>query len=513
MTLSAGKRYFAMRLFRFIFSRIFICLVFIAALFAAIIFLCLYIHSLLPAAWALVVAGIFSLIIAVVIMSRPSPSAFRCAWLALVAALPFFGALVYLLAISKPARKPLPQGRAMVCSDSDAEYLADGADYLKRLKERIDGAKEYVYLEYYIIARGRVWTEIFSALRAALGRGVEVKIIYDGVGSALRAPVRSLRTLEREGAATAVFRKPSPLPFYRLNCRDHRKIAVIDGQYAFTGGVNIADEYANLTSPHGHWKDGGAMLTGKIASAFAELFTENFLRADKKRGAARRNCRRKREDADGRRQKRGKTAGAEGAPPDCPADGCGHNMQGSIPSFFPTPADGCAALIYDNPFGGIYEDVSASLIYSATERVYILTPYLCMDDKLSDALKFAAARGADVRIVIPHIPDKRLTFEITRTYADSLISHGVKIYEYTPGFLHTKSVICDDCAAVGSYNFDFRSMRLNYECAAIARGRFAEKAAEDFLKTSAMSAPRVPVKHGAVRRSARRIIALFAPLV
>lgn len=480
-----------MRLFRFIFSRIFICLVFIAALFAAIIFLCLYIHSLLPAAWALGIAGIFSLIVAIVIMSRPSPSAFKCAWLALVAALPFFGALVYLLAISKPTRKPLPKVRAEMCEATYAEYFADGADYLKRLKERIDGAKEYVYLEYYIIARGRVWTEIFTALRAALGRGVEVKIIYDGVGSALRAPKRSMRTLEKEGAQTAVFRKPFPLPFYRLNSRDHRKIAVIDGKCAFTGGVNLADEYANLTSPHGHWKDGGAMFEGAIAATFAELFEEGFCHADRKRGAARRRKGRKgariSQRADDGRQNIGEKG--ETAPSDC------------------------AALIADEPFGGRFEDVAASLIYSSTKRVYIFTPYLCMDDKLSDALKFSAARGADVRIIIPHIPDKRLTFEITKTYADSLIAHGVKVYEYTPGFLHTKAMICDDCATVGSYNFDFRSMRLNYECAVIARGKFAESAAEDFTKTAAMSTPRLAAKQGAIRRSARRILALFAPLV
>lgn len=495
-----------MRLLRFIFSQIFICLILIAALFAAIIFLCIYIHSLLPAAWAFVIAGTFSLIIALIIMGRPSPSAFKCAWLALVAALPFFGAFVYLIANSEFSFSDKNQSRIFRAKVTSFEYFSDGAEYLKRLTERINCATTYVKLEYYIIARGKIWTEIFSALKQALLRGVKVKIVYDGVGSALRAPERSLKTLKKAGAEIKVFRKPFPLPFYRLNSRDHRKIAVIDGEYAFTGGVNLADEYANLTSPHGHWKDGGAMFTGEIVCKFETLFDESFPPVKEKR----------RNKKVRRIKKHSKT------------DACAQSAEHSaIPDAHMSPTemsdrtlpfaldDGYAAVVADAPhsFGGIYEDIAASLIYSAKNRVYILTPYLCMGDKLTDALKFAAACGVDVRIIIPHIPDKKLTFEITRTYADTLISHGVKISEYTPGFMHTKAMICDDCAAVGSYNFDFRSMRLNYECAAVLNGQFAENAAEDFIKTEAMSTLRLPVKHGAIRRSVRRILALFAPLV
>ncbi len=471
-----------MRLLRFIFSRIFICLVLIAALFAAIIFLCLYIHSLLPAAWAFGIAGIFSLITALVIMSRPSPSAFKCAWLALIAALPFFGAFVYLVSLWEFSFCERDADRTFRAELKGFRYFGDGSEYLRELTARISAAEEYVFLEYFIIARGSVWTEIFSALRQALKRGVRVSIIYDGVGSALRAPLRSFSTLKKEGAEIKAFRKPFPLPFYRLNSRDHRKIAVIDGRFAFTGGVNLADEYANLTSPHGHWKDGGTMLEGEIAASFGKLFAENFNAEKQKKARAQPVC--------------------------VPTPVC-------APPSFDGLSDVDAAVIADaaQSTGGIYEDFAASLIYSARRRVYIMTPYLCIDDKLADALKFAAARGADVGIIIPHIPDKRLTFEITRTYADRLIAHGVKIYEYTPGFMHSKAIVCDDCAAVGSYNFDFRSMRLNCECAVAAGGAFAAAVADDFLKTAALSAQRLPVKHGAARRSARRILALFAPLV
>ena len=182
-----------MRLLRFIFSRIFICLVLIAALFAAIIFLCLYIHSLLPAAWAFGIAGIFSLITALVIMSRPSPSAFKCAWLALIAALPFFGAFVYLVSLWEFSFCERDADRTFRAELKGFRYFGDGSEYLRELTARISAAEEYVFLEYFIIARGSVWTEIFSALRQALKRGVRVSIIYDGVGSALRAPLRSFR--------------------------------------------------------------------------------------------------------------------------------------------------------------------------------------------------------------------------------------------------------------------------------------------------------------------------------
>lgn len=465
-----------MRLIRFIFSRIFICLVLIAALFAAIIFLCVYIHSLLPAAWALGIAGVFSLATAIYIMGRPSPHYFKCAWLALVAALPLLGALVYFVFTAEPPRKCTPQNMAVCCGLENAEYFPTGEAYLGRLAGYIACAEKYILLEYFIIARGRVWSGIFAALKDALARGVKVCIIYDGLGSALRAPTRSFRALKRAGAEIKVFRKPFPLPFCRFNSRDHRKLAVIDGRAVFTGGVNIADEYANLASPCGYWKDGGVLLRGEIAEAFAQLFDGTFCpQKDKKKGGT-------------------------------------DNERVRHPSEL---KDGQAMAIADGAqtAGGVYEDFAASLIYSAKRRVNIFTPYLCAGEKLTDALTFAARRGADVKIMIPHIPDKRITFEITRTFADALAEEGVEVYEFAPGFMHFKAIVCDDCALVGSYNFDFRSMRSNSECAVAVRGGLADRIAADFDNCLADGIRRVAVKSSAPRRFFRRILALFAPLV
>ena len=457
-----------MRFLRFVFSRFFICITVIAALVAAIIFLCVYIHSLLPAAAAIALSYALSLIAALILLAGDSPSEFKCVWLIVIVALPVSGAVLYFLSRLSRERKTPHAPAPPASSCSSYEYFTDGATFLDRMISLVSTAKKQVLLEFYIISKGHIWGALYRELKIALARGVEVKIIYDGFGSALRAPKKDFKELKQAGAQIKVFNKILPLPVSRLNFRDHRKIAVIDDA-VFLGGVNIADEYANLCSPHGYWKDGGALFFGGIAEVYSRIFLSSF----------------------------------SGKAPDWSA----HMPQ--ITEKYPLYP------VADQPdnAGGFCEDLLASSLYSARERVYIFTPYLCMGDKLYGALVFAARRGADVKILVPEIPDKRLTYAITRSYCERLLSEGVKIYTYTPGFLHFKAAVCDGSILLGSYNLDFRSMRLNYECGVLAEGDLADDVAHDFNACLALSRPFAPKKRCAAGRLSLSLLRLFAPLV
>lgn len=455
----------------FVFSRIFLCLIIIAAYLAAIIFLCVYIPTLMSFWAALAAAYAFCIIVAVYLANRKVSPDFKCAHLAFIAAFPVIGAVVCLFAVYRPKKcertlhfkdKPIPPE---VCYD-ECIYFKDGAEYFDRLFEEIDGAKRYVYLEYYIIAKGEIWDNLFRRLSTALARGIQVKIIADGLGSATRLPKKSLKELKRAGAQVLMFNKLAPFPLSRINFRDHRKIAVIDGKSAFLGGLNFADEYAAVTFPHGYWKDTGLAIYGRAAEVFGELFLSVF-------------C------------------------------GCRTAM--------PPPEEGQKRLLpfYDSPpvQRGLAEDLYCAEIDRAERRVWVFTPYLAPGERLFRSLKFAAERGVEVKIVIPHVPDKKLTFEISKSFAAELAESGVGIYEYTPGFMHAKSVICDGVAFTGSYNLDFRSMQLNYECGVRLKGEDAEKIASDFKECLALC-ERVSVnKPRLSARLFRPVLRLFAPLV
>lgn len=467
-----------MRFAKLIFSKLFICIVIIAALIAAIIFLCFYIHSLLPAAAAVATAYVLSFIAALCLLLSDSPADFKYGWLTLIAALPVAGAVLYFLSCFSRAQNGREANFYPPAVCASYEYFADGAAYLDRLITLVSAAKKQVLLEYYIISKGNIWGAIYRELNKALARGVKVMIIYDGLGSALRAPRRDFKALKKSGAEIKVFNSIKPLPLTRLNFRDHRKIAVIDDGAVFLGGVNIADEYANLSFPHGYWKDGGALFFGDIARTYAEIFFDLF-------------------------EKRT----SEGS--DCPR---------TMPELneFERVNGGTAVIpIADKPecAGSLCEDMLAREINKATSRVYILTPYLCAGDKLGDALKFAARRGVDVKIIIPHIPDKKLTYAITRSYCESFASHGIEVYTYTPGFMHHKAVICDDATLLGSYNFDFRSMRLNYECGIWCGENITLDAVRDFNSCLDVSAPFRSKKPRAPVKLYRALLTLLAPLV
>lgn len=418
---------------------------------------------------AVVGSYLLSFVTALSLINRNIPPEFKCAWLAFIAAVPVIGAVFYVVTIYK-AKKCERTLRYDGCalpppvSYERAVYLKDGAAYFDLLFREIAAAEKYVYLEYYIVARGEILERLIALLKAAHARGAEIKLIADGLGSALRLPRRKLKELQRAGAEIRIFHRLFPLPVSRLNFRDHRKIAVIDGKTALIGGINIADEYANLREVHGYWKDSGAAVYGQAATVYRDLFLSVW-------------------------------------------EGC--------KTAVPPRADGGATLcpVYDAPpvLKGFCEDAYCAAIHRATERVYAFTPYLCLGEKIRSALVYAVRRGVDVKIVIPHVPDKKLTFELTKSFAEGLAAAGAGIYEYTPGFMHAKLLLCDDEVFLGSYNLDFRSMQLNYECGAKFDGEIAQAAAADFRECLALSIPFEPDRRR-LRRLARSVLKLFAPL-
>ena len=482
-----------MRIFKLIFSRLFICLLIIAVFIVAIIFLCIYIHSVLPVAVVLLFAYVLSVSACVMLFSSDSPSEFKCAWLVAIIMLPVVGATLFFLTRTHTVKGR--EERVMpISSYYRSKYYDDGADYLEELTRLISLAKESVYLEFYIIAKGDIWQGIYKNLLSALQRGVEVKIIYDAVGCAMRLPKRDFKRLKRAGAQIRSFHKPLPLPLYSINVRDHRKIAVIDKRYAFTGGVNVADEYAHLTSPHAFWKDGGAMFEGEIAIVFAELFLKLFDGIEKKKRRS-----------------------------DKPTSPVHNDSKSDVKPPHLTLSEGFtkpekkltpALPIADSPHSNaIFENEIAKAIYCAERRVHIFTPYLCLGEKLCDALAYARQKGADVKIIIPAVPDKKLTYAISLTYGARLLERGVEVYTYTPGFMHFKGMVCDGKGYIGSYNFDFRSTRLNFENGVLFGGELTVQLEKDFLRSLALSKPLPQRRRNALNKLKDSLLCLFAPLV
>ena len=460
----------------------FIYLILIAAEIAAIIFLCIWLPSYLPLTAAVFAATwILNLVAGIVAYLRGASPEISCSVILAIIALPIAGALLYLFsALHKKRRGVLkinglnPQngeertvnrlcGTGGVGYDR-AVYLKSGEEYFSLLFKEIARAESCICLEYFIVHKGKTFDSLVNALRAAKETGAEIRFIIDGIGSAFKMGRREIKRLRAIGVSVKVFHRLKPLFYTGLNNRDHRKIATIDGKVAFTGGFNIGDEYANISSPYGYWKDTGVAIYGAAAKVFEGMF---FALWDRKHET---------EISDSGKER-------------------------CIP-FFDSPPS----------LSGVAENLFMTAISSASERVHIFTPYFCGGEKINAALSLAALRGVDVRIIIPHIPDKKYAFELSRTCATKLTAHGVKFYEYTPGFMHAKSMVCDDRAYIGTYNFDFRSLRLNHECGVVFGGDMCEQIERDFLDCVQLSMPFMPQKAKVFRTVYRFFLKLFAPL-
>ncbi len=458
---------------KFIFSLNFLYIVTIAVQATAIIFLCFYIPSFLPSAIVYAAIWIVTAAAATALFARGGAPEAKCAWFVLITALPIAGAVIYLLATVK--RKPCgllkfktPDGKsccgACVAGYDRAEYFDCGSKFFDAVFEEISKARKSVYLEFFIISRGAVFERLTEALNSAARNGAEIKIIYDGIGSAFRIGKKQIKRLEKLGAEVKIFHRLTPFPRARLNFRDHRKIISVDGKAAFTGGINIADEYANIDSPHGYWKDSGVGVYGAAAKALEAMFLSVWFK--------------------------------------------------SFETELPSGGNFSCMPFYDSPpYRAFCEDAYVCALNRAAERIHILTPYFCTGEKTAAALRFAALRGVDVKIIIPHIPDKKYAFEISKAYAKPLAEAGVKFYEYTPGFMHGKCLICDGDVYLGSYNFDFRSMHYNFECGIKFDGRMTGLAEKDFDACLKLSSPLDEKRISAPRRFCRFLLKLFSPLI
>ncbi len=315
-----------------------------------------------------------------------------------------------------------------VCKHTKTTYLSNGKIYFDRLLSAIKMAKKYIFLEYFIIGQGKMWNTILEVLKQKVREGVEVRVIYDDFGCIMTLPNHYDKTLEKEGISVAIFNPFVPNLKSKFNNRDHRKIAIIDGHIAFTGGINLADEYIGEKVRFGHWKDNGIMLEGEAVWNFTVMFLSmwDFIKEEN-------------EDYEKYRS----------------------NYE------YETSSDGFVIPYSDSPWNNeaVGETVYLNLIGKANRYIYITTPYLVLDNEMITALTMAAKRGVDVRIITPGIPDKKLVNEVTKAYYDVLLENGVKIYEYTKGFIHEKIFVIDDeYATIGTVNLDYRSLYLHFEC-------------------------------------------------
>lgn len=315
-----------------------------------------------------------------------------------------------------------------VYKGTQVTYFPTGEEKFAAMKEELLKAKDFIFLEYFIIGEGEMWGELLAILKQKAREGVDVRVLYDGMNEVSTLSFDYAERLEELGIKARAFAPLRPLISTYYNYRDHRKILVIDGKVAFNGGVNLADEYINLVERFGHWKDTAVMLEGPAVDSFTVLFLQTWTSMGLDEEMA---------------SYLGRAEEQEGA-------------RGYVIPYGDSPLDG------DHMGENVYID----MLNHARDYVHIMTPYLILDSELEHAIKFAAERGVDVKLIMPGIPDKKIPYALAKTYYASLMESGVQIYEYTPGFIHAKVFVADGTTAVvGTINLDYRSLYHHFECA------------------------------------------------
>lgn len=473
---------------KLLFSRMVIVGLLLAVQFGIIVFgiwqLADYFYYLYAAFFVISIAAVLW------IMSRQDNPAYKLAWVIPILLFPAFGGLFYLFfgtnKVSKKFRRRIElaekesahllvqdetvmkeieqDGMSIarqvayirrrcvfpVYKNTQTEYLSPGEVKFERLLEALRGAAHFIFLEYFIIEEGEMWDPIFDLLRQKVRKGVEVRVMYDDVGCLNTLPSNYHKVLESYGIRCCVFNPFRPVLSIKLNNRDHRKIAVIDGYIGFTGGINLADEYINAYEKHGHWKDASIMLTGDAVWNLTVMFLEAWQFTT------------------------GELLDFENYRP--------HSYYHEA-----FESDGYVQPFADSPLDNenVGELSYINMIARAKRYVYINTPYLIIDNELITMLTLAAKSGVDVRITLPHIADKWYVHLLTRSYYAQLIECGVRIYEYTPGFLHSKTFLADDeVGIIGTTNLDYRSLYLHFECGAwLYKTRAVHQLKNDYLNT------------------------------
>ncbi len=485
--------------------------------------------------WGLVVqaaVGILALVIVLYIINKNDRLSYKLNWILLVLIVPVFGVPFYLFfgdgtpirrmkkKISRaqaennrqllekygvgrrtPCQPQLPKTRAEgfsyylqtqvgypSYSDGDIAYYHSGETAFPEIKAELKKAEKFILLEYFIIAHGKMWGDILKILLEKANEGVQIRIIYDDFGCLTTLPPDYENYLEslHPNIRAMAFNQVVPVFDLRMNNRDHRKIIVVDGKVAFTGGINVADEYIGQKRRFGYWKDSCVKITGGGVQSFTRMFFDiwNAFRKDKE-------------------------VLSDFVLPALNADlpPSSKEMERIIQPFDDSPMDKQS----------VGEHGYADMINRAVRYVYIFTPYLLPGDTLRLALIRAAERGVDVRIVTPGIPDKKTIYRLTRANYAVLLDAGVKIYEYTPGFIHSKSLLCDgECAIVGTINFDYRSLYLHFEDGVYFSGCDAlQDLKRDCEETFAVSkqCTKESVKRGVLGRLADSILRIFETLM
>lgn len=333
---------------------------------------------------------------------------------------------------------------------TDVTYFPAGEAFFDDVTGKLRGAKSFIFMEFFIVNEGIMWDSILDILKEKVKEGVEVRFMFDGTCAMTTVPYHYDRQICESGIRAKMFAPITPLVSTHQNNRDHRKILIIDGQMAYTGGVNLADEYINAYEKYGHWKDIAVRLDGPAVASFTAMFLNLWNLS---------------ESVEEQYDKYIKAHVAQTA------------SEGYVIPY------GDDALNHED----IAENVYMDILNQAHRYVYIMTPYFIVDSEMMSAITFAAKRGIDVRIILPHIPDKKIPFMIARTYYPVLLAAGVRVYEYEPGFVHAKLFVSDDIkACVGSVNLDYRSLYHHFECGAfIYDSEAIHDMYRDFVNTQA----------------------------
>ena len=468
-------------------------------------------------------AGAASLLVAVMglwLVNSSLEPAGKLTWMAIIAVMPVFGALLYLYTeldighralsrrvqqlqrqtenllvqdegVLQALQQKQPRAAAMtryvaksgcypVYQNTRVRYHASGEEKFAALLREIEKAEHFIFLEYFIVAEGEMWGSILQLLAEKAAAGVDVRVLYDGSCEFTTLPHDYPARLAELGIKAKMFAPASPFVSTHYNYRDHRKIAVIDGHTAFTGGVNLADEYINRLQKYGHWKDTAVMLKGDAARSLTLLFLQMW-NLDERQGEFERFLLPK------------------------PAD---VQSEGFVMPFGDCPLDSYKTA----------QQVYLDLLYRAERYVHIMSPYLIIDSDMEAALQYAASRGVNVKLMLPAIPDKWVAHALARGHYPALMGAGVKIYEYTPGYVHAKQFIVDGREAViGTVNLDYRSLWHHYECAVwLYETPCIADMERDFQQTLTLCAQVTPQTIAAQRRSIRllgKILKVFAPLL
>lgn len=378
-------------------------------------------------------------------------------------------------------------GNFPVYQNTSAEYFTTGEAFFPKLLEDLRKAEKYIFMEFFIVEEGIMWDTILSILKEKVADGVDVRFMYDDIGSLFTVPGNYCKQMQSYGIKCERFNPLDGRFTLRLNNRDHRKIVVIDGNIGYTGGANLADEYINAFEKYGRWKDTMIRLEGAAVFSLTVLFLRTW----------------------------------NTVIPEI------EQMKAEDYSFFrPTkfPEKNEQSGFYQ-PFGDgpipeedVAESVYRNMINRSTDYIYITTPYLILNQEMVGALELAAKSGVDVRIITPHIPDKKMVFEVTQSYYPRLLKSGVRIFEFTPGFIHAKTIVVDGkVSVVGTINFDYRSLYLHFECGVwMCESSITEEMKEDFLETQSVSQEITLSSIDKVsipRRFLRSILQTFAPMM